>query len=58
MQLKKAIGRAETMRQGFVEACEWPQHFGGHPDLIGWWWEKKVEYFQVCAHPPAAWPLT
>ena len=37
MQLKKAIGRAETMRQGFVEACEWPQHFGGHPDLIGWW---------------------
>lgn len=37
MQIKKELSRAEALRQGLVEASEWPQHFGGRPDLIGWW---------------------
>ena len=37
MQLKRHLSRAEALRQGLLEASEWPPHFGGRPDYVGWW---------------------
>ena len=37
MQIKTQLNRMEALRRGLVEANEWPQHFGGRPDLIGFY---------------------